>query len=302
MFNYLNLRKACDATFGIFLVTWFLARHVAYFAVCWSIQVGLEVIMPYGCYSVSTGEQLTTSVPPESSPALPNIFQPFYWPLKTDAAGRVLKGGLVSRETQGSSTTMMPGPDVVCYTPPIRYAFLALLIALQMLTIIWFGMVLRVAWRVLGGKAAEDSRSDDEGEVEYEEVEIDDEMGEESEMLDADEDGTCLDEKSAGMSGAFSAKGVSYLATNSSPPSPSHSSPSSASPSPAPSSSKEEDVRPVEVEVGGEDIGLGKKGKRARAAAAARRKRQTARASGISIPGHGDRKELLGRIGCDKPS
>jgi acyl-CoA-dependent ceramide synthase len=26
------------------------------------------------------------------------------------------------------------------------------------------------------------------------------------------------------------------------------------------------------------------------------------RASGISIPGHGDRKELLGRIGCDKPS
>ena len=25
-------------------------------------------------------------------------------------------------------------------------------------------------------------------------------------------------------------------------------------------------------------------------------------ASGISIPGHGDRKELLGRIGCDKPS
>lgn len=30
--------------------------------------------------------------------------------------------------------------------------------------------------------------------------------------------------------------------------------------------------------------------------------RREARASGISIPGHGDRKELLGRIGCDKPS
>lgn len=27
----------------------------------------------------------------------------------------------------------------------------------------------------------------------------------------------------------------------------------------------------------------------------------SSRASGISIPGHGDRKELLGRIGCDKP-
>jgi len=31
-------------------------------------------------------------------------------------------------------------------------------------------------------------------------------------------------------------------------------------------------------------------------------RRESARASGISIPGHGDRKELLGRIGCDKPS
>lgn len=30
-------------------------------------------------------------------------------------------------------------------------------------------------------------------------------------------------------------------------------------------------------------------------------RRESARASGISIPGHGDRKELLGRIGCDKP-
>lgn len=31
-------------------------------------------------------------------------------------------------------------------------------------------------------------------------------------------------------------------------------------------------------------------------------RRESCRASGISIPGHGDRKELLGRIGCDKPS
>jgi acyl-CoA-dependent ceramide synthase len=31
-------------------------------------------------------------------------------------------------------------------------------------------------------------------------------------------------------------------------------------------------------------------------------RRESARSSGISIPGHGDRKELLGRIGCDKPS
>lgn len=30
--------------------------------------------------------------------------------------------------------------------------------------------------------------------------------------------------------------------------------------------------------------------------------RRSGRASGISIPGHGDHKELLGRIGCDKPN
>jgi len=30
-------------------------------------------------------------------------------------------------------------------------------------------------------------------------------------------------------------------------------------------------------------------------------KRSKGMSSGISIPGHGDKKELLGRIGCDKP-
>jgi acyl-CoA-dependent ceramide synthase len=42
---------------------------------------------------------------------------------------------------------------------------------------------------------------------------------------------------------------------------------------------------------GSVSVGLSRKGRRS-----------TSRASGISIPGHGDRKELLGRIGCDKPS
>ncbi|KAJ4341508.1 Sphingosine N-acyltransferase lag1 [Ascochyta clinopodiicola] len=31
-------------------------------------------------------------------------------------------------------------------------------------------------------------------------------------------------------------------------------------------------------------------------------RRESSRASGISIPGHGDHKDFLGRIGCDKPS
>ena len=40
----------------------------------------------------------------------------------------------------------------------------------------------------------------------------------------------------------------------------------------------------------------------ARASQRRQARRESARTSGISIPGHGDRKELLGRIGCDKPS
>ncbi|KAF1999048.1 longevity-assurance protein-like protein [Amniculicola lignicola CBS 123094] len=63
-------------------------------------------------------------------------------------------------------------------------------------------------------------------------------------------------------------------------------------------------VPPLEEEVGVEALnfsrksspGIGKNSKR-------RANRSTGGiASGISIPGHGDRKELLGRIGCDKPS
>ncbi|KAF2634202.1 longevity assurance proteins LAG1/LAC1 [Massarina eburnea CBS 473.64] len=50
---------------------------------------------------------------------------------------------------------------------------------------------------------------------------------------------------------------------------------------------------PLEHEVGVEALTFSKRREKRSAAA---------RASGISIPGHGDRKELLGRIGCDKPA
>ncbi|KAH8118289.1 longevity assurance proteins LAG1/LAC1 [Phellopilus nigrolimitatus] len=43
--------------------------------------------------------------------------------------------------------------------------FVILLIFLQFIQIIWFGMICRVAWRVISGKGAEDTRSDDEDDV-----------------------------------------------------------------------------------------------------------------------------------------
>ncbi|KAF1953439.1 longevity-assurance protein-like protein [Byssothecium circinans] len=54
---------------------------------------------------------------------------------------------------------------------------------------------------------------------------------------------------------------------------------------------------PMEQEVGVEALSFSKRRERA-----AHQRSSAARASGISIPGHGDRKELLGRIGCDKPA
>lgn len=52
---------------------------------------------------------------------------------------------------------------------------------------------------------------------------------------------------------------------------------------------------PYEEEVGVEELSL--KGRTLRSS---RYKKTTSSASGVSIPGHSDRKELLGRIGCDK--
>lgn len=51
---------------------------------------------------------------------------------------------------------------------------------------------------------------------------------------------------------------------------------------------------PIEEEVGVEAINL--KGR-----TSSRYRKSSSSASGVSLPGHSDRKELLGRIGCDKP-
>lgn len=55
-----------------------------------------------------------------------------------------------------------------------------------------------------------------------------------------------------------------------------------------------EEARPLEEEVGVDEIDL--KGWERRAGV----RRQAAAATGVSLPGHSDRKELLGRIGCEK--
>jgi acyl-CoA-dependent ceramide synthase len=56
-----------------------------------------------------------------------------------------------------------------------------------------------------------------------------------------------------------------------------------------------DDAEPFEEEVGVEAINL-----KGRTSNASRYRKSTSSSSGVSLAGHSDRKELLGRIGCDK--
>lgn len=54
----------------------------------------------------------------------------------------------------------------ICFNPHIHRGFVALLIALQIITLIWLYMIVRVIVKIVKGGGAEDSRSDDEDDDE----------------------------------------------------------------------------------------------------------------------------------------
>ena len=125
----------CDAVFGVFMLSWFLARHVFYLMVCYSIWKDTPQIMTRGCWH-GPNTNLTGPFPP------PDRWGHLIDPLREPATGHV------------------------CYTDAVRQGFLAVLLGLQAITIFWFFMIIKVAVRVLKGAGAEDIRSDDEGEEE----------------------------------------------------------------------------------------------------------------------------------------
>lgn len=135
----------------------------------------------------------------------------------------------------------------ICWNPTIRYGFLSLLLALQVIMLMWFATIASIVYKVVRGENAEDARSDDEDEGEVE--------GETTVVINV------------------AKSGVEFAA-------------------------------PVEQEVGVEAINFTRKSSPSGGVRPYKKqtRRSSGRASGISIPGHGDRKELLGRIGCDKPT
>lgn len=199
--KYCGFKTLCDVAFGVFMIAWFMARHVFYMMACWSVYSHAPSIIPPGCFRGPNENLIGPEDPP---PGLLYLFEPFL-----STTGRV------------------------CFNGPVKWAFLTPLLLLQVITLIWFTMIVRVAVKVLRGDGAEDSRSDDEAEED-----------------DYDDDGASVD--------------FFY-----------------------------QEARPLEEDVGVEALNL--KGWERRVGI----KRQ-ANSSGVSLPGHSDRKELLGRIGCEK--
>jgi very-long-chain ceramide synthase len=134
--KYLGYTTACDIMFGFFVVSWFLARHVAYLMICWSIRFQSLTIVSEACY-VGVGKDMTGPFP------IPNnwsfLLEPFYKP-------------------QGQ----------ICLTANILWGFLTCLMVLQAITLAWFCLIVKLVVKVLRGGNADDPRSGDEAEEEEE--------------------------------------------------------------------------------------------------------------------------------------
>ena len=207
MMKYLQFQLVCDITFGLFIVVWFVTRHVFYFLVLWSLHVDAPRIIRYGCYWGPTENLHGPIEPPDR---FGHLLQPFLNPV-----------------------------GLVCWNGKIADSFMATLLALQVILLLWFVMIIRVAVKVIRGGEAEDSRSDDE-----------------------------------------------------------ESSDEEAEPYPSAKSHTNGSIEPLpyEKEVGVEGLDLCVSYRRTSPQRNFRKGGGTA--SGVTIPS--DRKELLGRIGCDK--
>ena len=135
--KYLHFQVACDIAFGVFMVTWFATRHVLFDTVWWSIYRHIPQEITFGCYRGSD-QNLEGPLPVPDD--YDHLTQPF-------------------RDPEG----------LVCWNWNISWVFLALLAGLQCILLVWFGMILKVAYKVVTGQGADDSRSDDEDEDEEEE-------------------------------------------------------------------------------------------------------------------------------------
>jgi len=132
--KYMGYNNLADYAFGVFLISWVLGRHVSYIRIVVSAWKDSVRNIPFGCYVSESTVPITI---PENASG--------YWTI---------------------SQTFSYNTDLVCFTKTIQMSFITLLSALQVITIVWFYMILAIAWNVLRGGGAEDTRSDVEDEEE----------------------------------------------------------------------------------------------------------------------------------------
>jgi len=136
--KYLGFSTLADIAFGLFMLTWIIARHVLYMMVCYSVWHDIPIEINYGCYKGKKGLMTGPFPPPDM---FTHLIDPF-------------------RNPEG----------VVCFNHKIKWGFLTGLLFLQAITLMWFWLICQVAAKVLRGGQADDVRSGDE-EDEFEEIE-----------------------------------------------------------------------------------------------------------------------------------
>lgn len=210
--KYLGYETACTVAFAVFLGVWFVARHVVYMTLWWSIHENLPKCLGYGCYSGTAGDMFMTDGAPDN---WSHMFYPF-------------------RDINGP----------ICMSSRIMWTFLLFLLGIQVLSLIWFTMIIRIAVTIVRKGAADDTRSDGEDEEEV-----------------PDEDG--------------------HVGNGAKPPGSHKSSVSESTdtengrPATVISNGSSQNHHPVRI--------------------------RTARGR-VTLSDHNERKALLGRIGCDKPT
>lgn len=187
--------------------------------VCWSVYTQSPFALPPGCFHGEAGS-VTGPFPVPDTTGL-SIFETGRWSHLLDPF-------------------INPGSGTVCMTEGIKWAFLSYLLFLEVIMLVWFGMIIKVIIRVLNGAGADDVRSDAEEEVEDEE-----EKAVESDAI--------------------------------------------------------EQPRGIEEEVGADAIDFSNwQRRRGLARSTSAGSGSVGSSSGVTIPGHSDRKEFLNRIGCEK--
>ncbi|KAH8886467.1 longevity assurance proteins LAG1/LAC1 [Thozetella sp. PMI_491] len=140
--KYAGYSTLCDITFGLFMLSWVVARHIFYMMVWYSAWAHTPRVIGNSCYK---------------GPST-NLTGPFFPP-------EYKNGGLYLLEPLWSSESQ------ICFDQNLQWSFLTTLLFLQAIMLVWFRAIVRVAIRVIRGDGADDVRSDDEGEEEEDEIE-----------------------------------------------------------------------------------------------------------------------------------